>query len=137
MKRKLKVIPYNPKLIKRANYLRKNVTPGEKKLWSYLRNRQMYGYHFYRQKPANNYIIDFFCNDLLLAIEIDGQSHDGNYDYDTQRQNILENLGIHFLRFSEKEMMQDLDNVLRCIEAWILDHEPTPNPSQEGNALTF
>jgi len=97
----------------------------------------MYGYHFDRQKPINNYIIDFFCKDLMLAIEIDGQSHDGNFAYDMNRQEILENLGIQFIRFSEKEVMQDLDNVLRCIEAWILDHEPTPNPSQEGNALTF
>jgi very-short-patch-repair endonuclease len=59
----------------------------------------MLGYDFHRQKPLNEYIVDFFCNEIMLAIEIDGESHFGKEDHDETQQKKLENLGIRFLRF--------------------------------------
>lgn len=66
---------YNPKLKELAKQLRKNSTQSEIKLWKYLKGKQMMGYDFHRQKPIDNYIVDFFCNKLRIAIELDGFSN--------------------------------------------------------------
>jgi len=68
-------IHYNPKLKELARQLRNNSTQSEIRLWQYLKGKQMMGYDFHRQKPIDNYIVDFFCNKLKLAIELDGFSH--------------------------------------------------------------
>ena len=85
----------------------------------------MLGYDFHRQKPIDNYIIDFFCNELMLAIEIDGVSHDFEEVYvkDNVRQQRLESFGVHFLRFDDREVKKDINNVLQSIENWILEYE--------------
>jgi very-short-patch-repair endonuclease len=85
----------------------------------------MLGYDFHRQKPIDNYIVDFFCKDLMLAIEIDGVSHDFEEVYvkDNVRQQRLESFGVHFLRFDDREVKKDINNVLQAIENWILEHE--------------
>lgn len=69
MKRR-KIIPYNPALKEKARELRNNSTKTEILLWLNLKGKQMRGYDFHRQKPIDNYIVDFFCNELMLAIEI-------------------------------------------------------------------
>ncbi|WP_271784819.1 endonuclease domain-containing protein [Aquimarina algiphila] len=68
-------IKYNPKLKELARQLRNNATKSEIRLWQKLKRGQMYSYDFHRQKPIDNYIVDFFCNKLQLAIELDGYSH--------------------------------------------------------------
>jgi very-short-patch-repair endonuclease len=93
----------------------------------------MLGYDFDRQRPINNYIVDFYCKELCLAIEIDGDTHIYKYDYDEERQRSLEKLGVNFLRFEDIEVKRNMSNVLRVIENWIQKNRPTPNPSQEGN----
>jgi len=118
-----KIIPYNPKLKEKARVLRNNSTFTEVMIWNYLKNNQMKGYDFHRQKPLDNYIVDFFCNELMLAIEIDGESHYGNQERDIRRQNRLENYGISFLRFDDLEVRHQLDNVINRIEDWIDDFE--------------
>ncbi|MBM4177032.1 MAG: DUF559 domain-containing protein [Ignavibacteria bacterium] len=118
-----KIIPYNPKLKEKARVLRNNSTFTEVMIWNYLKNKQMKGYDFHRQKPLDNYIVDFFCNELMLAIEIDGESHYGNQERDIRRQNRLENYGISFLRFDDLEVRHQLDNVINRIEDWIDDFE--------------
>ena len=65
-----KIIPYNPALKEKTRELRNNSTKTEIMLWMYLKGKQMKGYDFHRQKPLDEYIVDFFCNELLLAIEI-------------------------------------------------------------------
>jgi very-short-patch-repair endonuclease len=136
MKRRT-IIPYNPELKELARKLRKDSTLSEILLWQHLKRKQMLGYDFHRQKPVDNYIVDFFCHELVLAIEIDGVSHDSEKVYlkDTVRQQRLESLGIHFLRFDDRDIKRDIDNVLQCIENWILEYEkkhgeyahPVPN----------
>ena len=84
----------------------------------------MLGYKFLRQKPVGNYIVDFFCNRLKLAIEIDGDSHtEDRFEYDMNRQKWLELKGISVLRFDDLEVKKDMDNVLMALEGWIRNHE--------------
>jgi len=135
MKRR-KIIPYNPKLKKYAKELRNNSTEAEIYLWLKLKGKQLYGYDFHRQKPIDNYILDFFCHELMLGIEVDGYSHDlvEIYNKDLVKEARMKELGISILRFTDNQVKNDMINVLRAIEYFIFEFEKhTPNPSQEGN----
>jgi very-short-patch-repair endonuclease len=144
---KRNIIPYNRELKDLAKELRRNMTLSEVLLWNELKQKQMLGCDFDRQRPIGNFIVDFYCKELSLAIEIDGDTHIYRYDYDDERQSSLEKLGIHFLRFEDIEVKKNMNNVLRVIEDWIrknkptlnsseewnFEEKPTPNPSEEGN----
>jgi very-short-patch-repair endonuclease len=118
-----KIIPYNPALKALARKLRKTMTDGELLLWNELKNDKLFGFDFDRQRFIDNYIVDFYCKDLMLAIEIDGMSHNYEeaYNKDELRQQKLESFGIQFLRFSELEMKTDMFNVMRTIETKIIE----------------
>ena len=109
------ILPYNPKLKELARILRRNSTLGEVLLWLEIKNNTL-GYQFHRQVPIDNFIVDFFCHELMLAIEIDGSSHDHKYELDKSRQGKLESLGIRVIRFDEFEVRKQMWNVLRVIE---------------------
>ena len=100
-------IYYNPKLKKLAQKLRNNSTKSEIKLWTFLNKDQMHGYDFHRQKPIDNYIVDFFCNKLCLAIECDGYSHQilEVFKKDLKKTKRLNELGISVLRFSDYQII--------------------------------
>ena len=135
-----RIIPYEPYLVDLAKQLRKNMTLSEVLLWNQLKNKQMLGFDFDRQKPLDHFIVDFYCKDLQLAIEIDGTSHDGDEQFklDNERQNTLELLGVHFLRFDDKDVKRNMTGVLFVIEEWIKKNSdfnkdpPLLFPSQEG-----
>ena len=76
-----------------------------------------------RQKPIGDYIVDFYCSRLKLAIEIDGESHDGKFEKDEIRQHYLKSLGLSILRFNDLEIKKDIYNVLRVIEGWVQKFE--------------
>ncbi|MFS4483335.1 endonuclease domain-containing protein [Hyunsoonleella sp. 2307UL5-6] len=118
-------IYYNSQLKELARQLRNNSTKSEIKLWTYLRRKQMYGYDFHRQKPIDEYIVDFFCNKLELAIECDGYSHEilEVHEKDVKKTTRLNELNIHVLRFSDHQIMNDIDNVIRAIEDYIFRFE--------------
>jgi len=118
-------IYYNPKLKLLARNLRNNSTLSEVLMWNELKGKRQYGYQFMRQKPIGNYIVDFYCSRLALIIEIDGVSHNNEEAYlaDKSRQEELEKLGLKFLRFDDSEVKKDIKNVLRTIEAFILNYE--------------
>jgi len=118
MKRRT-IIPYNPKLKEYARKLRNDSTFTEIMLWNYLKGKQMRGYDFDRQRPIDNFIVDFYCKDLLLAIEVDGESHYGNAKRDRRKDRRLNQLGIRVLRFDDTEIRYELDKVLEKIEKWI------------------
>jgi len=120
---------YNPKLKQLARHLRNNSTVAEVLLWQRLKNKQLQGYDFHRQKPIDEYIADFFCPKLNLIIEIDGITHDDNkqFNRDQGRQRKLETLGFHILRFGDADVRKDLDAVVRMIEVWIEQHTPGPS----------
>ena len=106
-----KILPYNPKLKLIARKLRNNSTKSEVLMWNYLKGKQIKGFDFHRQEPIGNYIVDFFCSELILAIEIDGESHYGNEEADLRRQKEIEKYGVRFLRFDEIEIYYSLDKV--------------------------
>lgn len=122
---KRKIILYNPKLTALARKLRNESTETEIFLWLKLKGKQMYGYDFHRQKPIDNYILDFFCYELSLGIEVDGYSHEivEVYKKDIIKEKRMNELGITILRFSDFEVLRDMENVIRAIEFYILEFE--------------
>lgn len=108
-------LPYNPKLIARANALRKKMTPAERKLWTEL--FKSYPLNVVRQKIIDNYIVDFYCAKLGLVIEIDGNVHDTSeaQEYDCERTKILEDYDLKVMRFSNTEVEAEFDKVRRII----------------------
>ena len=130
---KRKIIPYNPKLTQLAKKLRNESTQTEIYLWLKLKGKQMYGYDFHRQKPIDNYILDFFCYDLMLGIEVDGYSHEilEVHNKDIVKEKRMNELGITILRFSDFEVLRDMENVIRAIEFYILAFEKTNTSLEE------
>ena len=114
---------YNRKETKTLrNNLRQKQTDAERILWSRLRNKQMNGLKFFRQYGIGRYIADFYCPKIKVIVEIDGGGHytEEGQAYDTVRSETLESIGISILRFSNTEVLNQLDSVLERI--W----EPTP-----------
>ncbi|HVK39976.1 MAG TPA: endonuclease domain-containing protein [Candidatus Kapabacteria bacterium] len=119
-------IPYWPALKERARALRTASTSTEIKLWLRLSGRQVRGCDFHRQKPLLRFIVDFYCCELMLAIEIDGLIHERQEERDAERQRLLERWGIRFLRFSAYDVEHHLDDVVKTIEHWIDQHPERP-----------
>ena len=119
-----RIIPYNPKLKEFARQLRNNSTRSEIWLWKRLKGKQRLGYDFHRQKPIDNYILDFFCHELMLGIELDGISHmfDEIQEHDQEKTQRMNQLGITILRFHDDEVFQDIDEVVQAIDTWIENH---------------
>lgn len=118
-----KIIPYNPKLLPLAKKLRQNMTYGEVLLWNELKQNKVLGFDFDRQCCIDDFIVDFYCKGLLLAIEVDGLSHhhEDAFVKDNHRQAKLESFDITVIRFTETEVKYDRQNVLRTIETTIID----------------
>ncbi len=119
--RRRDIIDYERYLKELARKLRQNMTLGEVLLWQRLKRKQMRGYDFDRQRPIDRYIVDFYCKDLKLAIEIDGSSHDGEEAKvnDEIRQKRLESLGVRFLRFTDVDVKRNMEMVMGSIKQWI------------------
>lgn len=122
---KRKIIPYNPKLKELARKLRKSMTFSEVLLWNEIKNGKLMGYDFDRQRPIGNYIVDFYCKDLMLALEIDGITHQDEKVMlkDEMRQKELEILGVSFLRFDAMLVVNKVEAAVREIERWIMGYE--------------
>jgi len=118
-----RIVPYNPILKERAKKLKKQSTLSEILLWNKIKSKQILGYDFHRQKPIDNYIVDFFCVELMLAIEIDGATHFDKLDYDQKRENKLNQLGITVLRFGDIQVKKNIESVVLEIKEWIETHE--------------
>lgn len=114
---KNKIIPYNPNLLPLAKKLRKQGILSEVLLWKKIKGKSL-NVEFHRQVPMDNYIVDFYCHELQLAIEIDGSSHlfEDVSTKDIARQIKLEQLGVHFLRFEDSEVKKNISNVIFNIE---------------------
>lgn len=104
--------------------LRKNSTPAEKLFWQVVRNRKVKGYKFNRQYPIvfeindvrRFFIVDFYCHQLRLVIEIDGGIHEKQKDYDKLRSEIINKLGLQVFRFSNIEVLNEIDVVIEKLE---------------------
>ncbi|HET6528455.1 MAG TPA: DUF559 domain-containing protein [Balneolaceae bacterium] len=103
-----------------ARRLRKDGTLGEQILWSeVLRAKKFYGYQFNRQFPIDKYVADFICRKLKLIVEVDGYSHRFKTEEDKDRDERLIELGYIIIRFSESDVRNDLDNVIRVLESYV------------------
>ena len=122
----------NAKLYNYAKELRRNSTPEEKLLWGYLKNRQAAGLKFRRQHPQDKFIADFYCHERKLIVEPDGTVHDTKErkEADKGRTYGLNWIGIKVIRFSNEEVLADINNVLiKLIEVATSNN---PSPSGEG-----
>jgi very-short-patch-repair endonuclease len=122
---KYKPIPYNPNNKKRAKELRRTMTFSEVLLWNCLKNFQMMGYDFDRQRMILNYIVDFYSKDLNLVIEVDGITHQDEIVFfkDEIRDQDLNKINISVLRINALDIVNRKKYVLQIIENWILDFE--------------
>jgi very-short-patch-repair endonuclease len=126
----------------RARSLRKNMTEAERKLWHYLRLRQLEGHKFRHQVRIGPYIADFVCLKAMLVIEVDGDQHANARAYDSRRDDFMRSQGYRILRFWNNEVLRSMDGVWQVIVAEI-NHDascggtPHPNlPPQGGKELS-
>lgn len=106
------------KIFENARNLRSNTTPAEKKLWTQLSNNQL-GVRFKRQHPIDIFIVDFYCYKYKLVVELDGLIHLGKKEEDIGRTAELERLGLIVIRFSNNEVISDIDKVIEIIRKFL------------------
>ncbi|MGQ0828685.1 MAG: endonuclease domain-containing protein [Bacteroidota bacterium] len=108
----------NSKTFENAKALKKNQTNAEKLLWQVLRGRQLNGTKFRRQHPIEKFIVDFYCHEYKLVIELDGDVHDVDFvkEYDEDREGELKNLGLKIIRFKNEEVFDSLEKILETIK---------------------
>jgi len=121
-------LPYNPKLRDRSKELRKAGNLSEVLLWQQLHKKRFKQYDFDRQKIIGNYIVDFFCGNCNVVIEVDGSSHDDKIEYDEERDCYLEGLGLTVIHIHAKDVLNNLDGVM----AMLYDHPALRAPLQGG-----
>lgn len=112
-------IPYNKNLLPKARELRNNPTPPEKTFWNALRKMPFYrAAKFNRQKPLGKYIVDFYCHRFRLVIEIDGDSHasESARKYDQKRTDFLEAQGLQVVRFTNREVPENIEGAMQTLE---------------------
>jgi very-short-patch-repair endonuclease len=141
--------PLPPELLRRCRELRRTATDAENLLWQLLRNRQLAGAKFRRQHPLRGYILDFYCHDARLTVELDGSGHaePTQAAYDAERTRILQAEGVRVLRFWNNEVLQRTTDVLEAIwdaltpalfqrerepEAATSSDQPLPSPGGRG-----
>ena len=110
-------IPYNSALTQKARENRKNPTPAEQKLWyKVLQNKRLHNLKFTRQKPLDEYIVDFYCAELKLAIEIDGDTHARQKQYDKDRTKNLNKHGVEVIRYTNADVLNNLEGVYQDLQ---------------------
>jgi very-short-patch-repair endonuclease len=107
-----------PEIIRIAGELRRATTPSEKLLWTHLRKRRIDGFRFRRQHAIKDFVVDFFCLDAMLVIEVDGNVHNESYQHerDIERTEILKRFGLRVLRCTNSEIESDIEKVLQKIQ---------------------
>jgi very-short-patch-repair endonuclease len=128
---------YNKDLQPLARQLRKSLTKAEACLWKYaLKAKQLKGHQFRRQRPILSYIVDFFCKELMLVVEVDGITHDNKtaFNKDKQREKELIEAGFNVIRFTDEEVLKNISGVKAELEKVISNIEySTPSiPRRRG-----
>ena len=108
--------PTDPVALSRAKRMRSEAAPAEKKLWAQLRNRNVDGFKFRRQVPMPPYILDFYCDECRLVVELDGDSHAEREAEDARRTSWLEGMGLRVVRFDNPKVFDAIDAVVNEIE---------------------
>jgi very-short-patch-repair endonuclease len=127
----------NKELVERARVLRKNMTKAEIILWSRIRSKKINGYKFRRQQPLLNYIVDFYCDELKLIIEVDGEIHSFSeqISYDRKRDNNLKINGYHIIRLSNLEVETELNTTISKITSFITENLYPSKGDQRGSEI--
>ena len=118
-------------LVSRARTMRKELTPAELKLWNALRGDQLLGLRFRRQHRVGSYFADFFCHAARLVVEVDGDSHDERREYDEKRTQWISMRGLRVIRFTNDEVLKNIDGVLQTI-AECCSSATDPSPPSTG-----
>ena len=105
-----------PQTMKKAKLLRSKMTQSESILWEKLKGKQINGLRFRRQHPINIYIVDFYCHTQKLVIELDGEIHKSQIEYDNERTKDLNIYGLNIIRFHNYEIEEDIDNIISKIK---------------------
>ncbi len=117
----MKYIFYNQTLTKKARENRKSPTPAEQKIWlDVLQGNKLQDLKFIRQKPLDAYIVDFYCSEYMLAVEIDGDSHGEQEEYDQKRTERLNALGVTVIRYSNEDVMTNIAGVYEDLKKKIV-----------------
>ncbi|MCL2636846.1 MAG: DUF559 domain-containing protein [Oscillospiraceae bacterium] len=109
-------LPFNPELRERARELRKAGNLCEVIMWKQFNKKKFKGYDFDRQKIIGNYIVDFYCVDCAVVIEIDGKSHDNKEIYDGDRNSFMTSLGLTVIRIQAYDVLNNLNKVMEMLE---------------------
>jgi len=112
-------LPYNPNLKQHAKEMRKAGNLSEVLLWQQIKSGQLYGLDFDRQKIIGNYIVDFYCSQKSIVIEIDGESHNEKFEYDIKRKEYLRSLGLEIIQLLDIDIKKNLDDVM----TYLREHE--------------
>lgn len=115
-----------------AKILRRRPTDAEKRLWRYLRGKQLEGFKFRRQEPIGNYVADFVCFEKRIIVEVDGSQHCKGKD--SERDQWFEGQGFKVLRFWNNEVLSNTQGVWEVIRKALID-SPSPNPSHRGRGI--
>ena len=121
----------DPRLIDFAKQMRREMTEPEKRLWYQLRAKRFAGTKFRRQNVVGKYIADFYSRGAMLVIEVDGDSHGFTHDYDVIREDYLRRLGFTVIRFTNYEVMTNMEGVLTLIGQRLTPPLPTLSPKAE------
>ncbi|MCC5658021.1 endonuclease domain-containing protein [Nostoc sp. XA010] len=95
-----------------ARQMRCEPTPAEKLLWQKLRHKQLLGFKFRRQQTIDRFVVDFYCNEARLVVEVDGEIHDYTQVEDAIRQEFLESLRLQVMRFRNEDVLERIEGVL-------------------------
>jgi len=128
-----------PQLKQTRRRLRNDRSPAEHILWRYLKGRRLLGYKFRRQHSIGRYIVDFYCPELRLAIEVDGDSHFSELAMtnDRRREMIMRQLCVWTIRVRNDEIRKDVLGVIDILKQKIIQHHPNPSSTEEGACLTI
>jgi very-short-patch-repair endonuclease len=121
-------------MITRGRQLRQKAPVPERLLWKRLRDRRCAGLKFRRQEPLGPYVVDYLCLSARIVVELDGRTHEGHGADDVRRQDYLERLGLRVIRFTNDQVLADLDAVVETIAAMCAPSRP-PSPGPTGHPL--
>ena len=118
-RRTVGILPANKALVSRSKALRKAGVLSEVLFWKQVRNNTFWSIDFDRQRVIGSFIVDFYVKSLGLVLEIDGSSHDGKEEYDRERQNFFEDLGLKTYRITDSRVKHNLYTVMTELEQYI------------------
>jgi len=119
--KRAKYLPYKKVLTELARKNRKNPSKAETRIWNILRMRKFSQHKFLRQKPIAGYIVDFYCSELCIVIEIDGDSHPETLEYDAERTRVLNALGVTVIRYNNSDVLENIEGVYEDLMRQISD----------------